>query len=102
MILIFTTLNKKETAEKIGKELLRKRILACYNLLPVESAYRWKGKIAQEKEVLMILKSRKENFSKIEAYLKKYSGYETPEVVALEASKISKPYLDWIHSETKL
>ena len=101
MILIFTTLNKKETAEKIGKELLRKRIIACYNLLPIENAYWWKGKIAQEKEVLMILKSRKENFSKIEAYLKKYSGYENPEVVALKASKVSKPYLDWIRSETK-
>ena len=49
MILIFTTLNKKEAAEKIGKELLRKRIIACYNLLPVESAYWWKGKIEEEK-----------------------------------------------------
>lgn len=102
MILIFTTLNKKETAEKIGKKLLRKRIIACYNLLPVESAYWWKEKIAQEKEVLVILKSRKENFSKIEAYLKKHSSYENPEVVAVEPSKVSKPYLDWIHSETKL
>ncbi len=102
MIFVVTTLNKKETAVKIGRELLKKRIIACYNFLPVESAYWWKGKIAQEKEVLMIFKTQKENFSKIEAYLKKYSGYETPEVVAFEASKVSKPYLDWVHSETKM
>ncbi len=102
MILIFTTLNKKEMAEKIGKELLRKRTIACYNLLPVESAYWWKGKIAQEKEVLMIFKTQKENFEKVEKYLKKHSGYKTPEVIAVEPSKISKPYLDWIHSEAKI
>jgi periplasmic divalent cation tolerance protein len=101
MIFIFTTLNNKKIAEKIGKELLKKRIVACYNLLPIESAYWWKGKIAQEKEVLMIFKSRKQNFEKVENYLKKHSGYETPEVVAIEPSKVSKPYLGWIHSETK-
>ena len=101
MILIFATLNKKETAEKIGKELLRKRVIACYNLLLVDSAYWWKGRIAQGKEVLMIFKTREENFSKIENYLKKHSGYKNPEVVALEASKVSTPYLDWVHSETK-
>ncbi|OGY24445.1 MAG: hypothetical protein A2172_01650 [Candidatus Woykebacteria bacterium RBG_13_40_15] len=100
MILIFTTLNKKENAEKIGTELLKERIVACYNLYPVESAYWWKGKITQEKEILTIFKTRKENFEKVEDYLKKHSGYETPEVVAIEASKFSKPYLDWIRAET--
>jgi len=102
MIFIFATLNNKKTAEKIGRELLKKRIIACYNLFPIESAYWWKGKIAQEKEILVILKTRKENFEKVESYLKKHSGYETPEVVAVEPSRISKPYLDWIHSEAKL
>ena len=39
--------------------------------------------------------------TKVEDYLKKHSGYETPEVVSVEPSKVSKPYLDWIRSETK-
>ena len=101
MIFIFTTLNKKEIAVKIGKELLKQRIIACYNLLPTESAYRWKGKIVDENEVLMILKTRKENFEKVEKYLKVHSSYETPEVVAIKATKVSTSYLDWITSETK-
>lgn len=100
MIFIFTTLNKKETAVKIGRDLLNKRIIACYNLFPIESAYWWKGRITQENEVLMILKTRKGNFEKVEIHLKKHSGYETPEVFAVEASKVNKPYLDWINSET--
>jgi periplasmic divalent cation tolerance protein len=66
MILIFTTLGNKKSAVKIGKELLRKRIIACYNLFPVEAAYRWKGKIVEVDEVLMILKTKKENFDKVE------------------------------------
>lgn len=101
MILILTTLHKKEAAVKIGKELLKKRIIACYNLLPIESAYWWRGRITEENEVLMILKTRKGNFEKVESHLKKHSGYETPEVVSIEASKANKSYLNWIDSETK-
>ena len=101
MILIFTTLEKKETAVKIGKELLRKRVIACYNLFPVESAYLWKGKIEEENEVLMICKARKENFEKVEKYLTLHSDYEIPEIVAVETSYVNKPYLDWINAETK-
>ena|SRR3972149_11983037 len=101
MILIFTTLAKKETALKIGKSLLKARLVACYNLLPVGSAYWWKGEIVGDKEILMILKTRKENFDQVESQIKKHSGYETPEVLAVTPSQVNESYLDWIHSETK-
>ena len=101
MILLFTTFHKKETALKIGKSLLKDRLIACYNLLPVESAYWWKGEIVGDKEILMILKTRKENFDQVESQIKKHSGYEIPEVLAVTPSQVNKSYLDWIHSETK-
>ena len=101
MILVLTTLSKKEAAVKIGRDLLKKRVIACYNLLPIESAYWWKGRITEENEVLAILKTKDENFEKVKSHLKKHSGYETPEVVAIEASKVNKSYLNWIYTETK-
>jgi len=101
MILLFTTSHKKETALKIGKSLLKDRLIACCNLLPVESAYWWKGEIVGNKEILMILKTRKENFGQVESQIKKHSGYEIPEVLAVTLSQVNKSYLDWIHSETK-
>ena len=101
MILLFTTFHKKETALKIGKSLLKDRLIACYNLLPVESAYWWKGEIVGDKEILMILKTRKENFDQVESQIKKHSEYETPEVLVVTPNQVNKSYLDWIHSETK-
>ncbi|HSX19406.1 MAG TPA: divalent-cation tolerance protein CutA, partial [Candidatus Saccharimonadales bacterium] len=76
MILIFVTIHKKEDAVKIGKGLLQKKLIACYNLFPIESAYWWKGKIEENKEILMILKTKQVNFEQIETYIKEHSGYE--------------------------
>lgn len=100
MILIYSTFDNKKEAAKAGKELLKKRLIACYNLMPVESAYLWKGKIEEENEILMICKTKKDNFDKVEKYLTQHSDYEIPEVVAVETSKVNKLYLDWINSET--
>ena len=101
MILIFATFNTKKTALKIGKALLKQRAIACYSLLNAESAWWWKGKIIDDKGPLMILKTRDPNFTKVESYINKHSGYEVPEIIAVQPSKVNAPYLKWINSETK-
>ncbi len=101
MVLILTTFHKKIQAVKIGKGLLKARLIVCYNLLPVESRYWWKGKLTSQNEIIMILKTQAKNFKKIEDYIKKYSEYEVPEVVGIRASRVNKPYLNWLNSETK-
>lgn len=100
MILTLTTLHKKAQAVKIGQILLKKRLIVCYNLFPIESAYWWKGKIQSEKEVLMILKSKQQNFANIENIIKKESGYEIPEIIAIKPDKVNKSYLKWVEGET--
>lgn len=101
MVLIFTTARNKKTAHGIGKVLLKERLIACYNLFSVESAYWWDEKIVDDREILMILKTKSISFSKIEAYIKKYSGYEVPEIVLVQAQKVNLPYLNWLKNETK-
>lgn len=101
MILIFTTFHQKPDAVKIGKALLKSRLIACFNLFPVESAYWWKGKILDDKESLVILKTKESKFDKIESYIKKHSGYEVPEIVAIRAGKVNKAYLKWINAVIK-
>jgi uncharacterized protein involved in tolerance to divalent cations len=54
MITVITTLHKKEDAIRIGKGLLEKRLIACYNLWPIESAYRWKGEIEEEPDIFSL------------------------------------------------
>lgn len=101
MIIILTTIGKKEIARKIGKSLLKNKLIACYNLFPVESAYWWKGKIVDDSEILMVLKTTKTNFKKVEDHIKKNSGYEVPEIVAINPHDVHKPYLNWLYSVIK-
>mgnify|MGYP001610630265 CR=1 FL=1 len=99
MILIISAFNNKSEAAKIGKALLSEKLIACYNLFPIESGYLWKGKIVDDKEILMILKTKDKNFSKIESFIIKHHSYEVPEIVAVKATFVSKPYLNWLNSE---
>lgn len=100
VVIIQTTVQTKEKAREIGKGLLEARLIACYNLLPVESVYWWKGKIEESHEVLLLLKTRDEHFAKIEVFIKEHSGYEVPEVIALHPEKVHLPYLTWVEDET--
>ncbi len=100
MIGIITTLHTKEDARRIGKGLLEKRLIACYNLWPIESAYWWKGKILEEPETMMTLKAREDNFDKISEYIKDKSGYEVPDIFSLSPNQVIPTFDNWIANET--
>ena len=95
MILILSTFSNKEEAHKIGKELLKEKLIACYNLTPVESSYLWKGKIEETNEVLMIIKTSK-SFKEVEEFITEHHTYETPEIIEIETKNVNEKYLKWI------
>lgn len=99
MILILVTFPNKAEAVKIGDAILDKKLAACWNLFPVDSNYRWKGKIARDKELLMIIKTKDANFKKVEEFIKKNHSYEIPEIVSIKAKDVTKPYLGWLMEE---
>lgn len=99
MILILVTFPNKAEAVKIGEAILDKKLAACWNLFPVDSNYRWKGKIAKDKELLMIIKTKDANFSKIESFIRKNHSYEIPEIVSINTKDVTKPYLAWLMEE---
>ena len=101
MIVILTTLHKKKNAIAIGNGLLKERLIACYNAHPIRSGFWWKGKILKADETLMVLKTKNALFKKVEAYIKKHSGYEVPEVIALKVEKVNTSYLNWVNQETR-
>lgn len=91
----------EDEAAKIARSLVEERIAACVNIVgPVRSLYRWRGAIEDEKEYLLIIKSRAQLFPKLERRVKELHSYEVPEVVALAMSRVSKPYLDWLVDST--
>ena len=98
MIQIQTTVGKKKDAEKIAEALVKNKIAACVQILPINSVYRWKGKIEKEKEYLLLIKGK--DYKKIEKALTKIHPYDIPEIIQIKITKASKPYSKWINKET--
>lgn len=100
MITVITTLHKKEDAIRIGKGLLKERLIACFNLWPIESAYWWKGEILEEPETMMLLKTQSRHFNEIASYIKEQSGYEVPDVFSLQPDQVIPLFKKWVENET--
>ncbi len=101
-IQVFITINEKEKAKDIARTLLDKRLAACVQISgPVTSLYRWEGKIAEEEEWLLIIKSNEEHYDALEAQVKKIHEYEVPEILALMIEKGNEDYLNWLSRELK-
>ena len=100
-ILISTFPNKKET-NKIADILLKKKLVACVNIIErIESKYWWKGKIERGKETLAIIKTRKNLVMEVIKEIKKNHSYDVPEVIELPILKGNRDYLKWIDEITK-
>src|SRR5262249_40507169 len=96
-IVVLVTCSSLRECKKIARRLLEKNLIACANLLPtVQSLYRWKGKLAEEKECLMILKSGREQFPLLRAEIEKLHSYSVPEIIALPIIDGAPNYLNWI------
>lgn len=100
-IIITTTFENKEEANKIIEILLEERLVSCCQLSNIESSYQWKGKIEHTNELLLQMKSKKELFKEIEKVILENHSYETPQLVAYDIVDGFKEYLDWIGEETK-
>lgn len=91
-----------EEAERIARRLVENRLAACVNIVPgVTSVYRWEGSIEKGSEWLLLIKTRRELFDRLEAELKTLHSYAVPEIVALTVVEGSAQYLDWIAHETE-
>lgn len=97
-IIVFCTTATKENAKEIANALVKNKLAACVNIIcGVNSVYEWKGKIAEDNEFLLIIKSKSEIFDKLETKIKELHTYEVPEIISFEIKQGSKPYLDWLN-----
>lgn len=101
-VLILTTVPDGPTAKSVATGLLEGRLAACVTVMPsCESRYWWEGKIAEEQELTLFIKTRSELFDLVEAKIKALHPYRVPEVIAVPILRGSPSYLDWISSETE-
>jgi periplasmic divalent cation tolerance protein len=101
-IVIMATAGSRKACRKIAKHLIENRLAACVNITePIESVYRWKGKVAAGKEFQLFIKSTRELFPEIKAAIAKLHPYETPEIICLPIIDGAQNYLDWIGESVK-
>ena len=95
--IVIMTASKKEEAVKIVRSLLEERLIACANIMDsVSSFFWWQGKIEEEKEVLVIMKSHESLFKKLTLKVTELHSYDIPELLALPIVEGSQSYLDWM------
>jgi len=100
-ILVLSTLDSPEKARKIALQLVQEKLAACVNVIPkILSIYSWKKKLCMDQECLLLIKTRKNLYSKLEKRIRVLHPYEVPEILAFPAGKGSKDYLDWLIKST--
>jgi|SRR5690348_1526809 len=100
-LLCLSTCPDAETAARIARTLVEERLAACVNRLPcVASTYRWQGKIHEDAEVLLLIKTTRERFDALRDRLAELHPYEVPELVAFEIADGLPAYLEWLARET--
>jgi periplasmic divalent cation tolerance protein len=101
-LLITTTFENHADAEKMATMLLEKRLVACAQISgPVRSMYWWQGKIVSSDEYLLTMKSIGSLYSDLEQLILASHPYETPEIIAIVMSHVSKDYQQWLEKELR-
>ena len=99
---VFVTCGSEDETLKIGRALVEERLAACANIVsPLRSIYGWEGNICDEKEWLLIIKTRKSRFEDLAKRVKALHSYSVPEIIALPITEGSPAYLNWIEENTK-
>ena len=98
---ITTTVGTLKDARKIMKELLEKRLIACCQIQSIDSSYWWNQRIENEKEYLLIMKTKASLYNEVEQEILENHPYEVPEITMTEITDGYFEYLNWIKDETK-
>ena len=96
-ILVLCTTDSPELARRIASALVEAGEAACVNIVPgVRSVYRWQGKLCDEAELVMLIKTTLERFEAVRERIRKLHTYEVPEIIALSITAGDAAYLRWL------
>ena len=100
-LVVLVTASSQEEALLIGRRVVEKKLAACVTVVPnVISVFEWEGKVCEEHEWLLVMKSNADAYDALEAEVKTLHSYEVPEILALSVVKGSSEYLAWVKAMT--
>ncbi len=101
LIVVVTSVGTEEQALDVAHALVRGKRAACVNIIPnVHSIYRWKGRVCDDGEMLLIIKTRASSFEAVRETIHRVNTYELPEVLGYKVDWASKGFADWIERMT--
>ena len=96
-IVVVTTVGTEDQAKGIASELVARRQAACVNILPIAcSIYRWKGKICDDSEFLLVIKTLESEYDAVEGSIRELHDYDVPEILSFNVRQGSEAFLAWI------
>ena len=102
MRIVVTTVNDTEHAAALARRVVDERLAACVNIVPnVRSIYRWQGRVVDEAELLLVIKTAEDMVDALRARLAEIHPYEVPEIVVLSPESVSVPYLSWVRESVR-
>ncbi len=97
MIVVLTTTPTAEEAENLARKIIEAKLAACVQVLPqMKSFYFWEGKIQNDSEHLLLIKTLDEKFDELKNFIQSNHSYDVPEIFALDAKDVSESYLKWM------
>jgi periplasmic divalent cation tolerance protein len=100
-IVVYVTTPSEDEAVKIAKAIVEDKLAGCVNIVKaVRSIYRWQGKIEDDTEALMIIKTKKGLFDQLQKRIKELHSYSVPEIISLPITDGSTDYLNWLNEVT--
>ena len=100
-LVAFTTVGDAETARRIAREIVERRLAACAQLSSIESFYVWDGALQQSPEVRIVFKTTDEAWPALERAIVELHPYELPALHAVDVAAIHAPYEAWIAAGTQ-
>ncbi len=95
--LIMTSVGTEQQAVEISEELIAQRLATCVNIVPcLRSIYRWKGKICEDTEYLLLIKTPKRMFDKVSSAIREFHSYELPEILGFPIANAEVNFHEWI------
>jgi periplasmic divalent cation tolerance protein len=95
--LIMTSVGTEQQAVEISEELIERRLATCINIVPcLRSIYRWKGKVCEDTEYLLLIKTPQRFFDKVSEAIREFHSYELPEILGFPITNAETNFHEWV------
>lgn len=95
--LMMTSVGTEQQAVEISEELIARRLATCVNIVPcLRSIYRWKGKVCEDTEYLLFIKTPRRLFERVSAAIREFHSYELPEILAVPVEAAERNFHEWV------